>query len=68
MNGANVVFERSNPVIDLGVMFGILAEKDGKAVISNVIFETLILNYFTSVRATGALINTEDDGINIILQ
>lgn len=59
VNGANVVFERSNPTIDLGVMFGILKEKDGKAVISNVIFETLILNYFTSVRSTEALINSE---------
>ena len=59
LNGANVVFERSNPIIDLGEMFGILAEKDGKAAISNVIFETLILNYFTSVRATKALINSE---------
>lgn len=59
INGANVIFERSNPVIDMGEMFGILAEKDGKAVISNVIFETLILNYFTSVRATKALINSE---------
>lgn len=59
INGANVVFERSNPAIDLGVMFGILQERDGKTVISNVIFETLILNYFISVRTTEALINSE---------
>ncbi len=59
VNGANVIFERSNPVIDLGEMFGILSEKEGKAVISNQIFETLILNYFTSIRATKALINSE---------
>lgn len=59
VNGANVVFERSNPTIDLGVMFGILKEEDGKTVISNVIFETLILNYFTSVRVAEALINSE---------
>lgn len=59
INGANVVFERSNPAIDLGVMFGILTEQDGKVVVSNVIFETLILNYFVSVRATDTLINSE---------
>lgn len=59
VNGANVVFERSNPTIDLGVMFGILKERDGRTVVSNVIFETLILNYFTSVRATDALLNSE---------
>ena len=59
LHGANVVYERNNPTIDLGVMFGILTEKDGQTVVSNVIFETLILNYFTSVRATNALINSE---------
>ncbi len=59
VNGANVVFERSNPTIDLGVMFGILAEKDGKTVVSNVIFETLMFHYFTSVRATEALTSSE---------
>ncbi len=59
VHGANVVFERSNPTIELGVMFGILTEKDGKTVVSNVIFETLILNYFASVRATEALLHSE---------
>lgn len=59
VHGANVVFERSNPTINMGVMFGILAERDGKTTVSNVIFETLILNYFTSVRATEALIHSE---------
>lgn len=59
VHGANVAFERSNPTIDLGAMFGILAEKDGKVAVSNVIFETLILNYFTSVRATEALVSSE---------
>lgn len=59
VHGANVIFERNNPTIDLGVMFGILKEKDGKTVVSNVIFETLILNYFTSVRAAETLIHSE---------
>lgn len=59
INGAHVVFEITNPVIDLGVMFGILKEQDGRAVISNIIFETLILNYFTSVRTTEILENSE---------
>lgn len=50
--GAQVIYEINNPLIDLGVVFGIFAERDGKVVVSNVIFETLILNYFTSVRST----------------
>lgn len=59
LHGANIVFERSNPAIDLGLMFGILTERDGKAAVSNQIFETLILNYFTSVHAAEKLNHSE---------
>lgn len=59
LHGATIFYEITNPTINMGTMFGILAEKDGKTVISNVIFETLILNYFTSVRATAALENSD---------
>lgn len=59
VNGAQVMFEIRNPLIDLGVMYGILKEQDGKAVVSNVFFETVIFNYYTSVRATNALMSTE---------
>ena len=59
VHGANVVFERSNPSIGLGAMFGILTEYDGKTMVSNVIFETLILNYFTSITATETLARSE---------
>ncbi len=56
--GAQVMFEIRNPLIDLGVMYGIMEEQDGKVIISNVIFETIIFNYFTSVRSTYALTST----------
>lgn len=46
LNGATILYEMTNPTIGMGTMLGILAEKDGKTVVSNVIFETLILNYF----------------------
>lgn len=59
LHGANIVFEPSNPAIGLGSMFGILKEKDGKTMVSNIIFETLMLNYFTSVQATDTLINSD---------
>ncbi len=59
LNGANVLFEITNPIIDLGVMFGVFIERDGKVAVSNVIFETLILNYFTSVRSTEKMINSD---------
>lgn len=56
--GAQVAFEIQNPLINLGVMYGILCERDGKVAVSNQIFETLIFNYFISVRGTYALAST----------
>ena len=38
-------FVRSEPVINLGIMFGIFAEKDGMTAISNVVFETYLYNH-----------------------
>lgn len=53
--GAQAAFEIHNPVIGLGVMFGIYVCRDGKTAVSNIIFETLILNYFSSVYSVNAL-------------
>lgn len=55
LQGAQVAFEIRNPVIQQGVMYGILKEQDGRTAVSNVLFETLIINYFVSVRSTYAL-------------
>ncbi|MBR1743363.1 MAG: AAA family ATPase, partial [Lachnospiraceae bacterium] len=40
-----------DPVINLGTMFGILKEKNGKVAISNRIFETCLYDYVVSIRA-----------------
>ena len=45
LDGLQMPFVRSEPVINLGIMFGILAEKDGMTAISNVIFETYLYNH-----------------------
>lgn len=55
IQGAQVAFEIRNPVIEQGVMYGILKEQDGRTTVSNVLFEMLIINYFVSVRSTNAL-------------
>lgn len=52
LQGAQVAFEIRNPTIQQGVMYGILKEQDGRTAVSNVLFETLIINYFVSVRST----------------
>lgn len=55
LQGARVAFEIRNPVIQQGVMYGILKEQDGRTAVSNILFETLIINYFVSVRSAYAL-------------
>ncbi|MDR1558964.1 MAG: ATP-binding protein [Clostridiales bacterium] len=55
LGDTSVTFEKRNPVIDLGVMYGILIEKNGKARISNIIFETVIYDYLISVSETRSL-------------
>lgn len=55
LNGAQVAFEIQNPTIQRGCMYGILKEQDGRTAVSNILFETLIINYFVSVRSTYAL-------------
>lgn len=44
-DGLRIPFVRSEPVINLGIMFGILAEKDGVVGISNIVFETYLYNH-----------------------
>lgn len=50
-DGNKYSFNLSNPVINLGVMFGILAEQDHMTVISNIIFETYLYDYFVSIKS-----------------
>lgn len=52
LQGAQVAFEIRNPTIQQGVMYGILKEQDGRTAVSNILFETLIINYFVSIRST----------------
>jgi hypothetical protein len=57
VDGAHVPFEIRDPDIDLGMMFGILKEYDGRAWISNIMFETVILNYYISTSKAKIRIN-----------
>lgn len=50
-HGAVQSFSLANPVIELGVMFGILKEKDHAAAVSNVIFETYLYDYTVSIKS-----------------
>lgn len=50
VNGMKITFNIHNPVIDLGVVLGILYKKDFYIEISNKIFELCIYNYMISKR------------------
>jgi hypothetical protein len=43
-------FDTLAPEINLGAMYGVLVNKNGKAAISNIIFETRITNFFLAMR------------------
>ncbi len=48
VDGKIVSFNLSNPIINLGVIFGILSKRDNKVSISNRIYEQYIYNYLSS--------------------
>lgn len=57
VRGARVAFEIHNPNIDLGLMYGIFSDETGQIKVSNIIFETVILNYLVSIAETNDLID-----------
>lgn len=50
-DGRTQVFNLSDPVIQLGSMFGIFKEKNHEVAISNVIFETYLYDYLVSIKS-----------------
>lgn len=50
LEGSQIPYKRSNPEIDLGSTFGIIAEKDGICKISNIMFETYIYDHLIAGR------------------
>ena len=50
-DGVKYGFHLSNPVIEIGAMFGIFCERNHTVAVSNVIFETYLYDYTVSVKA-----------------
>ncbi|MCI6189381.1 MAG: AAA family ATPase [Clostridium sp.] len=48
INGKIISFNLSNPIINLGTIFGILSERDNKVSISNRLYEQYIYDYLSS--------------------
>lgn len=51
-SGKAIVYNPLNPIISVAEMFGFLKEQNGMAVPANRIFDTLLYNYFLSVKET----------------
>lgn len=60
MNEVEFSFNRLNPLIAKGVLYGILKEDGGKARIHNRVYEQLIYNYMTSKLETSGAINLSE--------
>jgi len=57
VNGESYSYNMVNPAIEWGIMFGILRRQDEYVVIDNLIFETIIYNYFITKKKI-ASVNT----------
>ena len=49
-DGDRISYTLANDNVQLGVMFGILKEKEGSIALSNIIFEVYLYNYFSSME------------------
>ena len=50
IGGEEFLFQPFLPEINLGAMYGILGNRNGKAAISNLVFETVLYNYFAGIE------------------
>jgi len=57
VNGKSYNYSMVNPAIEWGIMFGILRKQNEQVVIDNLIFETIIYNYFITQKSI-ASVNT----------
>ncbi|MFD3157904.1 AAA-like domain-containing protein [Haloimpatiens sp. FM7330] len=52
LEGNPITYVEDNPVISMGIMYGILKEKNGKVKVNNRIYEQRIYNYMSSILET----------------
>ncbi len=50
LNGMEYSYVRTNPLVEMGVMFGIFTARGEKVAVSNIIFETCLYNHFLMQR------------------
>jgi hypothetical protein len=50
LHGEDVQFQIANPTINLGSMYGIFVQREGKVAVANVIFETILYDLFLSLE------------------
>jgi hypothetical protein len=68
ISGKSYNFNLGNPTINLAHIYGILTNKNGLAIISNIIFETIIYSYFISKDQTNVETRTPNGVISDVVR
>jgi hypothetical protein len=61
LRGERVSAQSSNENVNLGLMYGIYGESDGKVIISNALFRTWLTNHFISMVETEGILSGYND-------
>ncbi|MCL1897066.1 MAG: 9-O-acetyl-N-acetylneuraminate esterase, partial [Clostridiales bacterium] len=68
LRGKDAQYSMFNPAIDLAAMYGIIAKKDGKVAISNIIFETILYDLFLSLEETGGKLKRANEDNSLFIK
>lgn len=66
LEGKEIPYSISNPVIELGEMYGIFKNKNGKLRIDNIVFETLLYNHMIVAKIIESTIRYKGSRTNFI--
>jgi hypothetical protein len=68
LRGEDVQFSIANPTIELGAMYGIFADRDGKVELSNIIFETVLYDLFLSLEEEAGRLKRPDEDKSLFVK
>ncbi|MFD3156828.1 AAA family ATPase [Haloimpatiens sp. FM7330] len=66
LEGNPITYVEDNPIISMGIMYGILKEEKGKVKINNRIYEQRIYNYMSSIIETTTDVSSYNQSSNYI--
>lgn len=67
LDGTEITYVADNPIISMGIMYGIFKEENGKVKINNRIYEQRIYNYMSSIIETTTDLSLYNQSSNYIM-